>query len=255
MKKKKRSFLSKPAFLLVLAVLLLALSALGSAQAALTYYSENYAAEVTVSSIGVSLLENGQKISYRDYQHQGDSWSEGTGKLLEHLLDEEEGGKVVPGKAYKEKLSVENSGDIDTYVRVILYKDWQDGNGSRDTTLSPALIKLGLAKGQGWEVDEDASTTERTILYYTKPLAPGESTAALTDTLQIDAGIAKKAKESISVNEEGYKTISTEYAYDGYRFNVTAEVDAVQTHNAQEAIKSAWGVDVDVAEDGTLGVR
>lgn len=38
--------------------------------------------------------------------------------------------------------------------------------------------------------------------------------------------------------------ISTKY--DGYSFNLDAEVDAVQTHNAKAAIKSAWGVDVSV---------
>ena len=34
--------------------------------------------------------------------------------------------------------------------------------------------------------------------------------------------------------------------------NVEAEVDAVQTHNAQDAIKSAWGVDVSVDSNGNL---
>ena len=34
--------------------------------------------------------------------------------------------------------------------------------------------------------------------------------------------------------------------------HVDAEVDAVQTHNAQEAIKSAWGVDVSVNDDETV---
>ena len=33
------------------------------------------------------------------------------------------------------------------------------------------------------------------------------------------------------------------YKYDGVEFHVDVEVDAVQTHNAQDAIKSAWGVD------------
>ena len=52
-----------PVLLLGLSVVLLLLSAVGSARAALTYYSENYAMEVTVSSIGVTLVENGA-VSY-----------------------------------------------------------------------------------------------------------------------------------------------------------------------------------------------
>lgn len=251
MKKVKR-FLSKPVFLLSAAAVLLVLSTLGSAQAALTYYSENYSAQMAVSSIGVSLMENGERVSYRDYEHQGDQWSVGSGRLLTHIG--ENGEKVVPGKAYKEGLSVYNSGDIDTYVRVTVYKDWQDPQGRRDRTLSPALIRLGLVSGQGWVVDERASTTERTVYYYTKVLPAGGQSPDLSDTLKIDTDIAKKVTETVSENEDG-KTITTQYAYDGYRFNLTAEVDAVQTHNAQEAIKSAWGVDVDVAADGTLSLQ
>lgn len=254
MKKKIKSFLLKPAFLLSAAAVLLAASALGSAQAALTYYSENYSAQMNISSIGVSLMENGKRISYRDYEHQGDSWNEGQGRLLEHLLDDEKEEKIIPGKEYTEQISVSNSGDIDTYVRVILYKDWENPNGRRDTSLSPNLIDLKLNLGKKWVVDEKASTTERTVLYYTNILPAGQSTGNLSKTLKINSDIASEAKETVSVNEQGYKTITTEFAYDGYQFNLTAEVDAVQTHNAQDAIKSAWGVDVNIAADGTLSL-
>lgn len=34
------------------------------------------------------------------------------------------------------------------------------------------------------------------------------------------------------------------YLLDGYKFNIEAEVNAVQTHNAPEAIKGVWGYDV-----------
>ena len=45
-------------------------------------------------------------------------------------------------------------------------------------------------------------------------------------------------------------TIRYVYDYSGYSFTLDAEVDAVQTHNAQDAIKSAWGVDVNISADG-----
>ena len=250
--KKIKTFLLKPTFLLCLAAALLALSALGSAQAALTYYSENYSAQVSVGSIGVSLLENDNKISYRDYTHQGGQWNEQTGELLKGLPKEGKNDGILPGKAYPERISVENSGSIDTYVRVILYKDWTDSNGERDTSLSPELIDLALLTDQGWEIDTDASTEERTVLYYTKILTAGAKSPDLSSTLKISPDIAKKARETVTEDDRGYKTITTEYLYDGYRFGLTAEVDAVQTHNAKEAIKSAWGVDVDIAADGTL---
>lgn len=251
--KKIKTFLIKPAVLLSLAAVLLAMSTLGSARAALTYYSENYSAQVTVSSIGVSLMENGERISWRDYQHQNGEWNEGTGRLLQNLLAE--GEKLAPGKAYPERLSASNSGQIDTYVRVIVYRDWENADGVRDTTLSPDMINLGLASGQGWLLDENASTSERLVFYYSRILSPGQESPALCDTLTISSDIARKAKETVTEGENGYKTITTSYLYDGYRFNLTAEVDAVQTHNAQEAIKSAWGVDVNIAADGTLSLQ
>lgn len=43
----------------------------------------------------------------------------------------------------------------------------------------------------------------------------------------------------------------TSYAYDGYQFSVEIEADAVQTHNAEDAIQSAWGTQVQVSEDGS----
>ena len=58
-----------------------------------------------------------------------------------------------------------------------------------------------------------------------------------------------KVNQTETRTEEG-TVITTEYAYDGYSFQVEVEADAVQTHNAADAIKSAWGVDVNVSEDG-----
>ena len=253
--RKIKDFLFKPAFLLSVSALLLVMSTLGSAQAALTYYSENYSAQVSVDSIGVTLRENDNEISYRNYRHQGDQWNEQRGQLLEYLNTDGGKYKIIPGREYEEKLSVENSGDIDTYVRVILYKERKKKKGERDTTLSPELIELNLLKDQGWVVDEKASTRERTILYYTRILSAGKESSPLSDTLKISSDIAKKVKETVTakqVDGKEYKTITTEYLYDGYQFNLTAEVNAVQTHNAQEAIKSAWGIEADVAADGTL---
>ena len=55
MSRNKKIFSAKPAILLAAAAGLLLFATVGSTRAALTYYSENYAAEVTVSNIGVTL--------------------------------------------------------------------------------------------------------------------------------------------------------------------------------------------------------
>ena len=250
MKKKKFPFRVTTAVLLSASAVLLIGSTVGSTRAALTYYSENYGAEVTVSNIGVSLLENGETVSRRDYDSNGE-WNETSGALLADLQEE----TIVPGKKYDEALAVSNSGSIDSYVRVILNKSWTDSEGSTDQNLSPELIDLNLLTDNGWIIDEDASTAERTILYYTNILPAGETTPALSDTVRIDPAVADKVTEEVTTDENGYKTITFTYAYDGYTFELEAEVNAVQTHNAQDAIKSAWGVDVDVADDGTISLR
>lgn len=254
MRKKRRGYPVRPVLLFALSGALLLLSTVGSTRAALTYYSENYEVKISVPSIGVSLVENGDVVSHRNYVD--DTWQEETGELLTGML--EEGEKLTLGKTYREELSVENSGTIDSYVRVILYRYWTKDGEAADTELSPKLIGLHLI-GENWVEDPDASTPERTILYYTKILPSGQRTPAFCDTLRIDPSIGTKVTETRkpALDENGKvvgTTVTTAFAYDGYRFNLKAEVDAVQTHSAAEAIKSAWGVDVSIAEDGTLSL-
>ena len=230
---------NKPFILLIIAAVLLLGSTAGSTQAALTYYSENYMAEVTVSNIGVTLVENGNAAS--------------SGVLLSGMLAD--GEELVLGKAYPEAISVTNSGAIDEYVRVILTKSWKDADGNKDTTLSPDLIDLNILSGNGWIIDASASTAECTVLYYGSVLGVGASTSAVTDTLRIDPSIGTKVVETVTTDGAGLRTVTFEYEYDGYTFEIEAEVDAVQTHNAADAIKSAWGVNVSVGADGSLSLN
>lgn len=222
--------------LLALAAVLLAASAIGSARAALTYYSENYTAEITINQIGVSLLENGEIVSSRDYD--GDEWVETSGALLQDMLGENE--KLALGKRYEEKLSVKNSGSIDQYVRVRIYKYWtKNGSEVKETSLSPDLIKLKLVnEGQWINPNPEAQNQECTELYYKGILPTGETTIDFADGITIDGQLATEAE----IRQEG-NTITTTYKYDGVEFHLDVEVDAVQTHNAQDAIWSAWGVD------------
>ena len=219
MKKKKKSFPKKPALILTAAALLLVGSTVGSTRAALTYYSENYSAQMNMQSIGVSLLENDKVVSSRDYVSNNEWKGTSEGTLLTNL---------------------------DTFVRVIITKSWQDKEGKKNPKLSPDLIELNFLTDNGWQIAKDQSTTERTVLYYTKAVAAGDSTPALSDTIRIKPSIAKDVTKHVDGN-----TITYTYKYNGYTFHIDAEVDAVQTHNAKDAIKSAWGVDVNVSDDET----
>lgn len=262
---KVRKFLTSPKVSLAafaLAVVLLLFSSVGGARAALTYYSDTYGSRVQTRNIGVTLVENGSDISWRDYGSAADGrWDEGMGVLLEHMLEAEENGKkttenLVVGKAYPEELCVRNSGDIGQYVRVILYRYWLDENGQKTEKtqeMSPEWINLNLVNSGNWLLDQDASTRERTVLYYNQALAPGATTPLFSDTLSIDNMVAAKVTQT-EEKVDGGTRITTTYDYDGVTFCLEAEVDAVQEHNAKDAILSAWGRQVNV-NDGVLSLR
>lgn len=222
--------------LLALAVILLLGSAVGSTRAALTYYSENYTAEVKVSQIGVSLSENGTIVSKRDYD--GDDWKTESAPLLENMLGE--GEKLALNKKYEEKLAVKNTGEIDEYVRVRIYKYWTAADSDKKlNTLSPGLIKLNLTHDGEWvNPYGDTSGRECTVLYHKGPVPVGAE-VEFADTIAIDKAVAAE----FTTVDKGNGIIETVYKYDGVEFHVNVEVDAVQTHNAQDAIQSAWGVD------------
>lgn len=253
MNKKKRAVFLRPLLFALTAAALLLASTAGSTRAALTYYSENYGVEVQVSNIGVSLLEQGENGEHTAAEAGGTA-----GVLLADLPEE-----PVIGREYPEALYVRNTGDIDSYVRVILWKSWRGPDGQKDTGLSPDLIGLELNLSQeGWVMDPAASTAERTVLYYKRPLpgaAGGEGAGGTTEplcrTICIDPSLREQVTETaVKTGENGSRVIRTDYAYDGCSFEVKAEVDAVQTRNAGDAVKSAWGVDVTIAEDGTLSL-
>ena len=257
MKKMKKSTI----VLLALAAVLLISSAVGSTRAALIYYSEDYSAQVTVSNIGVSLLENDKVVSFRNYDSEG-VWKKQQGELLTHISDE----KFTLGEDYEEKLSVLNSGAIDSYVRVIVTRTWEK-DGEIDRYLDPKLIQLGYVNSEkefvdirdmgeynGWMVDEEASTPERVVLYFKEVVPAGHHTATFAETLSINPILQTKVIET-KTTVDGNTTITYEYEYDGYKFNVEAEEDADQTHNAVESIKSAWGVDVTVDANGVISLQ
>ena len=253
--------------LFLLAVVLLFAGSVGGTQAALQVYSENYYSALNMKNIGVTLYENGKVTSNRVYGKTAASeWKERQdGELILDRLGDDPYFKI--GKKYPFVITAANSGDIDTYLRITVYKYWvKVGEGEEfglkgwfhglssnteklvdDSKYSPATIHLGYNGSEGyntsaWVKDEnpETSTAERDVYYYTGILPVGGETAPLFDTLWVDSSVAK----SVITKTVGNVTTYT-YAYDGYGFVVQAEADAVQTHNAKAAIRSAWGLQSD----------
>ena len=216
--------------LLAAALLLFASGGVMGTRAALTINSNEHVLEISLDDLDTVLMENGAATAQND------------GVLLADLADAD----IAPGKVYDEALAVKNNSGYDQYVRLIVRKYWKNDEGQKVIDLSPDLIQFVYDDEVGyntsdWKLNDAETTDERTVYYYKKVLAGGDTTSALTAGIRIDPSIADEVV--VSERKEGDQTIYTyEYTYDGYHFGLEAEAQAVQTHHAEDAIKSVWGV-------------
>lgn len=157
--------------------------------------------------------------------------------------DIEEKGFIDIGKKYPETVKIVNNSNEETgykeYVRVVVQKSWKNADEKKNQTLDPALIKLEVA--DGWIINEAESNNndkykEQTVYYLKKPLECGQEASFITG-ITVDNKVTQIVKD---VTTES--TITHEYVYDGQIVDVSIRADAVQTHNAEEAIYAAWGV-------------
>ena len=223
-----KKFFSSPVvsgIALALAVGLILFGGINGVQAAPRIVSADYRAEVVLTNIETALVEN-------DGIAEGEEDLLGMERFRKPNGIDAEGHGFKIGYTYDEKLSVRNVGTSAQYVRGSVYKYWPTAGGKRGD-LSPELIKLGFVTDGGWTIDEAASTRERTVLYYATPIEPGEDTTLFMNTLTIDPAVVTAVAE-LTDGTEGYK-------YEGVDFKIKATVDAVQTHNANDAMMSAWG--------------
>ena len=273
MKKIKSFFHSAmgTTFLFMLAVLLLMTGTIGGVRATPQIFNPDfYYGGLELDEIGITLLENGSPVSSRNYNKTKQAFDVSSnntnnaeqGILLAGMLGNE---KLKIGKAYPESLSVRNTGLIPEYVRVTVYKYWvsvdEKGNETRFDAYNAKgeeilnkLIELHFLEGGDWVIDPDATTKERTVLYYKHLLDKGADTTPFTDTLTINNAILDfGVKDPIEKDAAGnVLSWSWSWVADGLEFRIEAEADGVQNHNARAAMKSAWGLNNDQI-DGFFG--
>lgn len=178
-------------------------------------------------------------------------------------------GQVEPGRTYDEEISAKNGSNIDQYVRLTVRKYWVK-DGKKDTKLSPELIKLTYNGADyntsAWKLNSKEDTPETQTFYLKRVLKGGsgkdggESSPLLFNELTIDESVVneKNMTRSESVTQDGNKTITTytySYDYDGYTFYIEADVQAIQTHNVNDAISALWGVSNVSAKNGVVTVK
>ena len=196
-----------------------------------------YQSHLEMREIGVVLEENGQAV-------------ENGGTLLTGLVPEQE--SLQPGKHYREELTVRNTGSIDEYVCLRVWRYWVR-DGKKQTQMDPSLIVLTVPEGNGWISAGTGASGEQTVFYYMKPLKPdGDASAAEADKvtapavteLYVDGKVAQIVRQETETDPDTGRTVTRYiYEFDGAEIALEAEADAVQTHNAKDAMKSAWGID------------
>ena len=251
-----------------------AMGAFGLTSSGLPFESKDYKAQFYLNHLQVHLLENGKDVCGGKNTLDGES--KVSGDLMKDLgysrAENTDGkevlGSVEPGKVYAEKIQAKNGQDVPVYVRVTIRKFWmkevKGNDGSTElvkaTDLSPNMIRLKYGseaynKG-GWFINENESTAEQTTYYYKHQVASEDVTEPLFNNLSIDTTVMKRTELPPVVNNKtGVATIKYQYDYDGYAFFIKADVQAIQTHNANDAIHSQWGVYDIVEEDGTLSLK
>lgn len=223
----KKRYATITMLLLVVAIGLLLFSTIGSARAALNIQSGVISSEIAYKQIGISVGDpKGAMVTAKN---------------------------LIPGKSYDVSVSVSNPGagkNIDEYVRVTVYKYWVDKDSKKNDPdtgkameLDPKMIILD--PGSGWTEDTSLQTAERAVYYRTSPVKAGSSVSILK-SLQIDSKIASvdpkdpETKNNVTYTNEG-GVITTTYKYDGAEVHLEIVADGVQTHNASDAMLSAWG--------------
>ena len=227
--KKRSSFVT--GLLFFLAIVLLGASTVGSARAALQYQSDIIVSEFAMKEIHIAITDGEDSIAKNG--------------LVRYMLGLSESDPLtfLAGKKYSKDVYITNDGEIDEYMRVVVRKYWkQNGKLADPAVVKPDWITLEVA--DGWTKDEANSTAETAVYIYTPEATTAGGSVKFLTSVQIDKAL-RAAKQSTANGET-----TTTYLYDGVEFCLEIEADGVQTHNAQDAIKSAWGKTVTAASEG-----
>ncbi len=242
----KKNRVSPVKMLLLFAVILcLGFSGVQTTRAALSVQSNYYRAQANMQDTGIAIMENGVQITDRFNE------PEYRGRLLGGDLMLMNGETVADfnyGVRYRENLAVKNTGTIDQFVRVFVTRYWaeldENGNVIRKLPeLNPELIEVRFVDGN-WTNPVLTPSGERYTLYYTGNggiLAPDEVSPIFADSIRVNGDLELIVSTVTTDVVDGKKVTVYTYIYDGKAFILEVEAQGVQTHNAKDAVISAWG--------------
>ena len=167
------------------------------------------------------------------------------------LNAEEHVEKAMPGAEFAYPVTVTNTGDYISYLRVRINKSWYDGEEKMpDGDVSYIMLKkdgqeIKSGTGSDWIIQAD-DNGEDVYFYYRTPVDPHEETTELMDPYKI-ANISNSEQDT----------------YAGKKVRIDVDTEEVQvpklesgtvdTEKAADAIMSEWGLGVDLdASSGTI---
>lgn len=232
-----KKFYKNPLLILALGLLIISAGSISATRAAMVYQSAAERVNFSTAEISVEIKE----LTDDGYVTIGEQ-----GGLTFPEVAKDDSFKI--GKKYKESVKLVNNSNEATgyseYVRVVVRKSWyKDG---KSTDLDPSLINLEVA--DGWYENKAEGTSEQAVYYRLTPLGCGNE-AEFLKSISVDNKITKLVS-----TKETETSIETEYLYSGESVYIQLQADAVQTHNAEDAIYAAWGVKAkcDAVDDGKI---
>ncbi len=223
--------------LFVLALALLVTGSVGSVRALPNSETAEMHSTIETTKMGVAILQNGETCV-----------NTGSNGLMNvGGTDVASGESFKVGKNYNLNLSVKNTGDVEGYVRITIYRYWasQNTNASgwvggyaeKRTDLDPEMIELDIAEENGWVIDTSAPSEggERIVIYRGNQAALQQNDSLLfLKSVRINGDILEDLKP-YDDGSYGY------YAYDNATFMLEIKADIVQTHSGDAARTGTWG--------------
>ena len=226
-----------PLLILILGLVVISAGSITATRAAMVYQSAAERVNFSTAEISVEIKELVDNGYVTVDKQKGLSFPE---------VAKDQNFKI--GKKYPESVKLVNNSKEETgyseYVRVVLRKSWF--KGGKNTDLDPSLINIEVA--DGWYKNEAESTPEQSVYYMLTPLGCGKE-VEFVKSISVDNKVT-----NLITQKETETSIETEYLYSGESLFVQIQADAVQTHNAEDAIYAAWGVKAkcDTADDGKI---
>lgn len=144
---------------------------------------------------------------------------------------------LMPGESINKEMNITNSDQVEFYSRVIIHKYWTNEDGAKNNDMDASLIEIiSDAKENGWIVPtfngEEIGNEQEIVMYYTKPVKPGEETTNFIQGMRIS------------------ETTGNDYTKMSGALEVTAE--AIQRFDSANALMAEWGVTLEVDENGII---